>query len=263
MAENRSEKKTETISENSRRSAKRIMLAVTVCAVLLGAAGLLLCGRQLLNEAFLRDWNSGRYTDTWERPLLPVNLPEGWLPLYHMGNVSYMQEDYDAAVSWYQQSLGKNPPAEEKECAVRINLALALLHKIDYAHLDSENAVRTAVSQLKTARGVLTEHGCADPEGTDGHSREAEQLKKEIDELLRKLQDESGQQSDEEQNEQEQQDEPKDQKDDLQESVREKQIRRELEEQRKQSAQERADMQQEKNRAEDGSGFGEFEGKTW
>lgn len=263
MAEFRPENKTESGSESGRLTARRVMLAVTVCAVLLAAAGFFLCGRHLLNEAFLREWDSGRYTDKFERPLLPVNFPESWLPLYHMGNISYMQEDYDAAVSWYQRSLGKNPPAEEKECAVRINLALALLHKIDYEHLDTENAVRTAVSQLKTARSVLTEHGCADPDGTDGHSEQAEQLKKEIDELLKKLQNESEQQEDQQQDSQDTQDKEKEQEDDRQESGREKQIREELEEQRKQSAQERADKQQEKGMAEDGSGFGEFDGKTW
>ena len=245
------------------RAASRIMWAVRVCALLLAAAGLFLAGRYLLNERFLAEYRSGRYTDTWERPLLPLNLPEGWLPLYHMGNISYQLEDYDAAIGWYQRSLEKHPPEEEKECAVRINLALALLHKVDYEHLDTEKAVQTAISQLQNARSVLTEHGCADPDRTDGHSPEAEQLKKEIDELLQQLQNPDSGQQEEQQEEQQEQEQQEEQQNDRQESNREKHIRQELEEQRQQSAQERADAQQELGRQEEGSGGGMFDGKTW
>ena len=245
--------------------AGRLMWVIRVTALLLAAAGLFLTGRFLLNERFLSDYRSGRYADTYERPLLTPNLPESWLPLYNLGNVSYQQEDYDAAVGWYQQSLEKNPPEEEKECAVRINLALALLHKVDYEHLDTEKAVSTAVQQLLQARGILTEHGCADPEGTEGHSPEAEQLKKEIDEFLKKLQNPDSSQDQEEQNDGQEQEEKQqqEQQDDRQESNREKHIREELEQQRQQSAKERANAQQELGRQQDGSGSGEFDGKTW
>ena len=244
-------------------SRRRMWLAL--CAIVLAAAaGLFLTARHVLNERFISDYGAGKYTDTFEKLLLPVNLPEGWLPLYHMGNISYQKEDYDAAISWYQQSLEKNPPAEEKECAVRINLALALLHKIDYEHLDTEKAVSTAITQLRTARSVLTEHGCADPDGTDGHSPEAEQLKKEIDELLRQLQNQSSDQQEEEDDQQEQeQQENQDQQDDRKESNREKQIREELEQQRQQSAQKRAEAESERDRQGQEGSSDWFDGKTW
>lgn len=268
MTGNRKETKTER-QEGAVRDpaaaakARRLMNIVRAAAVLLAAAGLFLCMRFLLNEAFLRDWRRGEYTDAWERPLLPVNFPESWLPLYHMGNVSYMREDYDTAVSWYEKALEKNPPEEEKECAVRINLALALLHRIDYEQLETEQEIRAAVGTLQAARSVLTEHGCADPDGTDGHSAEAEQLKKEIDELLKRLQADGSQSQDQKQESREQKEESGDPSDDRQESGREKQIRKELEKQRKESAKERAKAQESGGWAEDGSGSGGFDGKTW
>ena len=77
------------------RAASRIMWAVRVCAFLLAAAGLFLAGRYLLNERFLAEYRSGRYTDTWERPLLPLNLPEGWLPR-HFCPVRRLQAPHSA-----------------------------------------------------------------------------------------------------------------------------------------------------------------------
>ena len=257
-------KKAEADGENAGRKHGYAAAAVLAAAVLLTAAGLFLPVRHLLNERFLSDYGNGYYSDRFERLLLFPNIPEGWLPLYHMGNICYQTEDYDAAVSWYQQALEKEPPAEEKECSVRITLALALLHKIDYDSLDTEEGARTAVRQLQSARAVLTEHGCADPEGSDGHSREAETLKKEIDELLKKLQnsESSSGQEDKEQEEPQEQEQEQEQEN-RQESGREKHIREELEQQRRESAQERAEAGQEKMRQEQGDQFGEFDGKTW
>ena len=254
----------ENPAENNGRKRRYLSGLICAAAVLITAAGLLFSLRYLLNERFLSDYGNGIYSDRYERPLLMPNIPEGWLPLYHMGNICYQNGDYDSAVNWYQQSLEKKPPAEEKECSVRINLALALLRKIDYESFDTEEGVRVAVRQLETARAVLTEHGCADPEGTDGHSAEAEKLKEEIDKLLEQLQNPDGSDGREEK-EQEQQDrnEQEQKQDDRQESGREKHIREELERQRQKSARERAEAGQEKIRREEGDQAGEFDGKTW
>ncbi|MBR5954614.1 MAG: hypothetical protein IK021_04285, partial [Methanobrevibacter sp.] len=60
--------------------------------------------------------------------------------------------------------------------------------KIDFQDLSSTSKVENAVQILLIAREALTEENCANVEDDSGHSKEAEELKKYIDELLKQLQ---------------------------------------------------------------------------
>lgn len=107
---------------------------------------------------------------------------------YNMGNMSYKQYSFDKAMRQYQQALDKKVP-KGKECRIRINLALAMIETldIDYAAPDE---VYNSIAILEDAREWLLGAECATEDGT-GHSAEAEQLKKEIDEILEQLYEES------------------------------------------------------------------------
>ena len=101
-----------------------------------------------------------------------------------MGNIHYQNKEYDYAIEEYQTALDLNP-SQERECSVRINLALAMIKTLceDYAN---EEKLEASIAKLKEARGILLEDGCATDDG-DGHNETAEQLKREIDQLIDEL----------------------------------------------------------------------------
>jgi tetratricopeptide (TPR) repeat protein len=129
--------------------------------------------------------------------MLRPNIPDGYVPLYNLGNAYYKDGDYEQAAAFYYTALEYDPPEIDEECKIRINLALALLHQIDFNDLDTQQKVDRAITHLNGARGVLTEHGCANPEDDKGHSEDAEKLKKDIDEMLEKLKKEGPQKKNE------------------------------------------------------------------
>lgn len=103
---------------------------------------------------------------------------------YNNGNNYYRKMDYTAAIEAYEHALDANPP-EEKECSIRVNMALAIIKTIgsDYA---SPEQIETTIETLKEARDVLLEKDCATEEG-DGHSEPAQTLKEEIDAIIEEL----------------------------------------------------------------------------
>ncbi len=109
---------------------------------------------------------------------------------YNNGNSHYRKRDYTAAIESYEKALEANPP-EQKECSIRINMALAIIYNIDsdYAKPDK---IEDTIETLKQARDVLLEEDCATQKG-DGHSETAEQLKDEIDAIIEDLENRSQQ----------------------------------------------------------------------
>lgn len=169
---------------------KMLRTAGLVLSLVLLVCGILVLTRSLINKIFLINYNNGKYAEFPENILVPIEVGDNYVAPYNVGNVKYQKGDYEGAVQYYYTALQKNPP-EGRECQVRINLALALLHTFDFDNMDMENneEIEQALSVLMTARSFLTENGCASEEaGTaDGHSPEAEKLKHDIDEMIAKL----------------------------------------------------------------------------
>lgn len=238
--------------EDRRILAKRyITIAAVVSAVLCIAAVFLLL-RILFNALFVRDYRNGNYTESRLRSLLVLNAPQGSVPLYNMGEVMYQTGDHDRALAYFSEALAKRPLHSEKhmdECATRVNAALSLLNKIDYDRIGEEETKEMTVNILNTARAYLTANGCAVPEKGvfTGHSQTAEQLKKEIDELLEQLGEEPEEQPPQDENQQQQQNQNQNQNQ-QQQSQREKELQKELEKQRSESQQERAESEEQRER---------------
>lgn len=165
--------------------------ALRAAAILLLAAGLLLIGRSLVNRIFLFNCGSGRYSEYPEKILLPLRLGDDYTVPYNLGIVAYQKEDYTLAARYFDSALSMNPPEDGKACSVRINLALSLLHGYPFDCLDMRDReqIQKALDVLYSARAVLTENGCADKDAATfgGHSRDAEKLKQDIDEMIRRL----------------------------------------------------------------------------
>jgi tetratricopeptide (TPR) repeat protein len=176
-------------SKKNRFTLRRILRAIS-CVI--AAAGLLMITRSIVNAAFLSNYKQENYSRFPEITLLPFRFGENYIVPFNMGNIEYQQGNYDKAASYYQQALEANPPERDEECIIRVNLALSMCHKINFETLDrtDNKALEAAITQLQSARNVLTEHGCAsEPVGSDdGHYENADKLKHDIDKMLEELQ---------------------------------------------------------------------------
>lgn len=268
-----------------------------LCACLMLCAGLLVF-RFVVNANYVRQYLAGSNDTSAEELLLPLNFPEGYVPNYNIGNARYREGNYKEAAGYYQDALRSGPSDKNGEnCDVRVNLALSQLREINFEAMEEAIALRDAAeaeaaaqqaqeesaqeepespevtaarrtlenvaSQLLAARQVLCEQGCADPEGTNGHDPEAEQLKQEIDELLKRVQQNPDSGENEDEQEQEEQEEQEKQKE---KSRREQKVEDQLKQQQKESGKERAESQHQQeiqeDREENGYGY-DFDGKTW
>lgn len=178
--------------------------------------------------------------------LLMIRIP--YVVHYNKGNNLYNNGDYVGAIREYEKALECFPP-KYKECSIRINLALSMLKRIE-----NDDSKENKLKILKEAREIICEDGCANKEDDNGHSKEAERLKKDIEREIDKLQDEEDR-DDKSTNEDE--DEKDDEKQGNQDSSEKL---KKLEEIQKQAMKGRDNELREANR------FTEFEpymGKTW
>jgi len=189
-----------------------IKILLIVLGVISMVFGIAFTVRYTVNANFVKSFENGNYSTVGERLLLLSNMPEGYVTYYNLGNASYRNQNYEEAIVSYQHALKYKIP-EGKECPIRINLALALLSLKDFDHLEPSE-IDDAIKILKTARGMLTEVGCADPDGTNGHNADAEKLKQEIDELLKKLEKQQSENNNDDQKDDQKDDNKDDQKDD-------------------------------------------------
>lgn len=100
---------------------------------------------------------------------------------YNHGNTLYNEERYIDAISAYDIALNLFP-SKYKECKIRINMALAMIKTIN-----TDYDINMRLNVLNNARDVLTDEGCANKDDDNGHSKEAEKLKKDIDKEIERL----------------------------------------------------------------------------
>ncbi len=101
-----------------------------------------------------------------------------YIAYYNAGNNNYREYDYSAAIEKYEKTLELDPP-KEKECSVRVNLALAKIEMLEIEH-DSPDAIENSILILEDARDVLLDETC--------DSEDANQLREEIEQELSRLQ---------------------------------------------------------------------------
>ena len=248
------------IVKKNKKIFRAVRIILSVIFFLVAIDGIFMLARSVVNTAFLRNYEKGSYSEMPERFFLHLKFGENYVVPYNLGNVAYQYEDYDKAVTYYRQALSSGPPEQEAECKVRVNLALSMCHTIDFDKLDTsdEKAVSKAVSTLQKARLVLTDHGCAsEPVGSDdGHFRDADQLKHDIDDMLNKLQNPP--ESDQNQDQKDQQDQNQDQKKDQSDSKDSRQDQSTEEQSRQQELKEQ--LQQQKQDLRNGSDSSENNG---
>lgn len=163
---------------------KKILIAIYILIFLI-------CGKlafnYIYNEVVIYHYHQGDNTIT-VNPLLIFNWSEPYIAYYNQGNIYYKNDGFVDAITSYEKALEMNPP-QEKECSIRINLALAMLGTMPEDYYNPEN-VDVSLKILKEARDILLEKKCATEDGK-GHSVTAEQLKVEIEALIKQLEQQS------------------------------------------------------------------------
>lgn len=177
------------------------------------------------NEITIVNYNRGIYK---ENKLAMLGFMQPYVSYYNNGNIEFKHDNYNEAIVEYEKALRSGVP-KNKECLVRINMALAMIETIDFESGSTEDALKT----LKEARETLIEKGCADDKNS-GHNADAQQLKNDIDKLIEEIENSSGESSDNNQQDSESNSDKKDKKDKKEQTTEEK-----LEELKEQSQKER------------------------
>ena len=112
----------------------------------------------------------------------------------------------NSAIGYYTRALSLYPVGQ-KECDIRINLALSMCYSIDFDNLTTQDSLDSAQVILYKARDILLTNKWATENGAGHRDDDAQQLKEDIDRMLEQLQNPNG---DDSQNDPNQDEEDKD-----------------------------------------------------
>ncbi|WP_027216657.1 hypothetical protein [Butyrivibrio fibrisolvens] len=221
---------------------KKVKFGFLAAAFVIAILAVIVFGRVGLNHVFAKMVDSGKYyilmedmedRDRYmnmEQKVLEMLPYDAYVMNYNLGNANYKNEDYSKAQIYYEKCLEFELP-KQKECSVRINFTMTKIMQIDFntvdtgyeafkndEEVDKEALIKKidgVIDQLKADREILTEKNCAGAEDDNGHSKEAETLKKDIDdkieelekmkeEIQKKIDEEKQQNKDQDQNQQDQ-----------------------------------------------------------
>lgn len=140
----------------------------------------------LVNKSFVDNFKEGTYNKAFEDILVSTTLFERYVPIYNRGNQYYQEGDYEMAATYYQAALDTKPP-EGKECDIRVNYALALIHMLDPETYANEENAEYTWQIIWTAEYVLTEQECAKYRPDEGHDETAQKLLDELQKLKENL----------------------------------------------------------------------------
>ena len=148
--------------------------------------------RYIVNERFISLYEDGKYDEKDILVLSFLNINESYIYHYNSGNLYYKNGEYNKAIEEYEKAL-ELKPSEEKECDIRVNLALAKLQEIEDDYDLSDSKIEETLDILDDARDILLENDCATNDN-DGHDDDAQDLKNDIDDFedsLRRKQEET------------------------------------------------------------------------
>jgi hypothetical protein len=221
---------------------KKVKFGFLAAAFVIAILAVIVFGRVGLNHVFAKMVDSGKYyilmedmedRDRYmnmEQKVLEMLPYDAYVMNYNLGNANYKNKDYSKAQIYYEKCLEFELP-KQKECSVRINLTMTKIMQIDFntvdtgyeafkndEEVDKEALIKKidgVIDQLKADREIITEKNCAGAENDNGHSKEAEALKKDIDdkieelekmkeEIQKKIDEEKQQNKDQDQNQQDQ-----------------------------------------------------------
>ncbi len=255
-----SEEKQESLHSERNRDTEMVKKIVTglgiagfVCFVLLSVN--YICNRQVISN-----YNKGIYKNSDVNEILGFTQP--YVYHYNQGNIYYNNGDYEGAEEEYRSAL-KRYPGGDRDCLTRINLALSIVKQVDVESITEDN-LDDSLKLLDDARDILVENGCAHRDDEDGHNKDAQTLKDEIDAFEEQLKQKvSDQQKNGGSGKKDQPDTSKDEdgKDESGASDDEKEIKEKLQEIQGDSLKQRNSEMDTYETYKDGYSF--YDGQTW
>ncbi len=255
-----SEEKQESLHSERNRDTEMVKKIVTglgiagfVCFVLLSVN--YICNRQVISN-----YNKGIYKNSDVNEILGFTQP--YVYHYNQGNIYYNNGDYEGAEEEYRSAL-KRYPGGDRDCLTRINLALSIVKQVDVESITEDN-LDDSLKLLDDARDILVENGCAHRDDEDGHNKDAQTLKDEIDAFEEQLKQKvSDQQKNGGSGKKDQPDTSKDEdgKDESGASDDEKKIKEKLQEIQGDSLKQRNSEMDTYETYKDGYSF--YDGQTW
>ncbi len=184
--------------ENNKKSKRPAIPRWLWYTALISAIAALVCSfhliaRWCINTIYTVAAGNGLYIPVFEEMLTGINFPEGYKVWYNIGNYHFQKGDYKQAENDYYKAIVCGIPYE-KECPVKINLALATINELsddeweaffETEDIENDPKALTVQNALLTAKTILIEDGCAHDEDENGHDEQAQILKDEIEELLK------------------------------------------------------------------------------
>ncbi len=149
-----------------------------------------------INSIVTQKYEEGEYLANVAKTLTAFNISQSYIANYNYANILYQEAKYEEAIKEYKKALRGIIP-KEKECSIRINYALAICNTVKLNEEDIES-IQSAIEKYEEAVKILIKKGCANEYDNEGHSKQAQTLKndiqKEIDRLknLKKPSDENG-----------------------------------------------------------------------
>ncbi|MBR3280703.1 MAG: tetratricopeptide repeat protein [Clostridia bacterium] len=201
------------------------------------------------NESLIGNISKGRVGKNDGMILYIINYPEGYIAYYNNGNIYYKVGEYEKAIECYKKALSMGHPNNRKDCKIRINLVLSMLQTFDLNNLTDEK-VKSILKVLGEAKEYLIENGCANRYDSNGHSEDAEKLKKEIEELEQALKSDNYKESESDEKNQD----DKKQSDSSSSNTKEDRIRK---------IQKDANQTRENKKNNGNFTYDYYEGKTW
>lgn len=129
------------------------------------------------NKKLIANYGEGVYQ---QNELGFLGFTQPYVNHFNRGNVYYQLGDYEKAKQEYQLALNLLP-ADPYDCKIRVNYALSYVTPIDVDKITEDN-YEDVIEICETAKGILTEKGCATPEN-DGHYYAAQKLYNEINQF--------------------------------------------------------------------------------
>jgi len=171
------------------------------------------------NNILISKYNKGQYSEEQAKQLTDMNFTQSYVANYNYGNVLYQNGEYKKAIEAYKKALMGFIP-KNKECNIRINDALAICKTVQINE-NSQDSIKEAIKTYESAIDILTEKGCANKESNNGHNKNAEQLKKDIQEEIDRLKNLQENKDDNDENTKEEQEQPNEETETIENKIQE------------------------------------------
>ena len=174
---------------------KKVLLTVLCIVVVILLK--LICD-YILNTIQVNSYKEEKYNADFAQLVATLKFNKSHAANYNYGNVLYQKGDYEGAIEQYKNALDTIVPSGE-ECDIRVNYALAICKTVKLEKEDEkdEAKVKEAIKKYESAIDVLVAVECAHRNDNNGHDKDAQQLKNDIQKEIDRLKNQSGQEGQE------------------------------------------------------------------